>query len=368
LWTPASSLNEVSLKFFQLTPSSKRQLARFKSIKRGYWSFIIFSALIFLSVFLELLISERALVVKYNDKYYFPTYGQQIPGLQFGLDYEYETNYRELKAKLAGSPDHFVILPLVPWGPLENDLEARFDANSKRLYPPFAPDIGRKHYFGTDSTGRDILARLFYGFRIAIAFSIFLLFINYIVGIAIGCFMGWFGGRTDLYLQRFIEVLSNIPFLYVVMIVASIVTPTFFSLALIMAAFGWINMTWYMRTATYREKARDYILAARSLGASDTRIIFKHIIPNSLALIITFIPFSISGGIVSLTSLDFLGYGLPAPTPSWGGLLDEGVRNLSAHWIITSVVTAMVIILVVVTFMGEAIREAFDPKKHTTYE
>lgn len=325
-------------------------------------------ALILVSLFLELFISERALLVKYENKYYFPTYGQQIPGHEFGLDYEYETNYRDLQVKFSGSADHFVFLPIVPWGPLENDLEARFDQNSQRLYPPFAPEYSRKHYLGTDSTGRDILARLFYGFRIAIAFSIFLLFINYFAGITIGCFMGWLGGRTDLYMQRFIEVLSNIPFLYVVMIVASIVTPTFFSLGLIMAGFGWISMTWYMRTATYREKARDYILAARSIGASDFRIIFKHIIPNSLALILTFIPFSISEAIVSLTSLDFLGYGLPAPTPSWGGLLDEGVRTLSAYWILSSVVTAMVIVLILVTFMGEAIREAFDPKRHTTYE
>ena len=356
------------MKFFKMSPASKRQFARFKSIKRGYWSFVIFMSLILVSVFLELFISERALLVKYENKYYFPTYGHQIPGNVFGLDYEYETNYRELHEKFAGSSDNFVVLPLVPWGPLENDLEARYDQNSKRLYPPFAPEYARKHYLGTDSTGRDILARLFYGFRIAIAFSIFLLFINYFAGIMIGCFMGWLGGRTDLYMQRFIEVLSNIPFLYVVMIVASIVTPTFYSLGFIMAAFGWISMTWYMRTATYREKARDYILAARSIGASDFRIIFKHIIPNSLALILTFIPFSISEAIVSLTSLDFLGYGLPPPTPSWGGLLDEGVRTLSAYWILSSVVTAMVIVLILVTFMGEAIREAFDPKRHTTYE
>lgn len=353
---------------FRLDPVTKRQFARFRSIKRGYISFLLFMFLLLLCSVLELWVNQRAIIVQHEGKLYFPTYGDMIPGREFDLDYDYETNYRELSQIKEKSGEGFVLMPLVPWGPYENDLDARINADGNRIYPPFAPELSRKHYLGTDSTGRDILARLFYGFRIAISFSLVLLFVNYLVGVTLGCLMGWLGGRFDLFLQRLIEILSNIPFLYVVMIVASIVTPTFTTLALIMAAFGWMGMTWYMRTATYKEKARDYIQAARALGASDFRVIFRHIIPNSLALIITFIPFSISSGIVSLTSLDFLGYGLPAPTPSWGELLDQGVKNLNAQWIVSSVVTAMVLILVMVTFIGEAIREAFDPKKHTTYE
>jgi microcin C transport system permease protein len=359
---------KILFKKIHFSPTTKRQFARFKSIKRGYWSFIFFMFLLFICTILELVINERALFVSYQGKYFFPTYGEQISGQTFGLGYEYETNYRELQKKLEVSREGLVIMPLIPWGPIENDLEPRFNERGEKLYPPFAPEFARKHYLGTDSTGRDILARLFYGFRIAISFSLFLLFINYLMGVTLGCLMGWLGGKFDLILQRLIEILSNIPFLYVVMIVSSIVTPTFSSLAFIMAAFGWMGMTWYMRTVTYREKERDYIMAVKALGAGNMRIIFSHVIPNSLALIVTFIPFSISSGIVSLTSLDFLGYGLPPPTPSWGGLLDEGIRNLSAQWVIGSVVTAMVVILIVVTFMGEAIREAFDPKKHTTYE
>jgi len=352
----------------RLDPVTKRQFARFRSIKRGYWSFLLFLFLLLLCVILELWINQRALVVSHKGEIYFPTYGDMIPGREFDLPYDFETNYRELADLKRANGDGYVLMPVVPWGPFENDLEARNNSQGQRIYPPFAPEWGRKHYLGTDSTGRDILARLFYGFRIAISFSMLLLFVNYLVGVTLGCLMGWIGGRFDLILQRIIEILSNIPFLYVVMIVASIVTPTFTTLALIMAAFGWMGMTWYMRTATYKEKARDYIQAARALGASDFRVIFRHVIPNSLALIITFIPFSISSGIVSLTSLDFLGYGLPAPTPSWGELLDQGVKNLNAQWIVSSVVVAMVLILIMVTFIGEAIREAFDPKKHTTYE
>ena len=152
------------------------------------------------------------------------------------------------------------------------------------------------------------------------------------------------------------------------MIVASIITPSFGLLILLMVVFGWMGMTWYMRTATYKEAARDYVMASRSLGASNTRIIFRHILPNTLSLIITFVPFSITGGITSLTSLDYLGFGLPPPTPSWGELLKQGTDNLDALWIVTSVVSALVILLVMVTFVGETIREAFDPKKHTIYE
>jgi microcin C transport system permease protein len=249
----------------------------------------------------------------------------------------------------------------VPFNPYENDLR-------DGTYPPFPPSAREKHFLGTDAVGRDIVARLVYGFRIAIVFSLLLLAANYAIGVFIGSAMGFWGGKFDLIFQRIIEIWSNIPFLYVIIIISSIVVPNFFMLIFIMAIFGWIGITWTMRTVTYKERAREYVLAARALGASNFRIILKHIIPNTIAIIVTFAPFSVSGGIVALTSLDYLGFGLPPPTPSWGELIQQGWTNLDAWWISGSVIGAMVITLMIVTFIGEGVREAFDPKLHTTYE
>lgn len=346
----------------RLNPLTKKKLKRFSSIKRGFFSFVILIAMIFLSLFAEIFINSRALIVYYNGSFWFPTYGDMIPGKTFGLNYEYETNYRVLKNRLKEKKDgNFVIMPPVPFNPYENDLK-------ENSYPPFPPSFSERHFMGTDNVGRDILARLVYGFRTAMLFSVVLLVLNYAIGISLGCAMGYFGGKFDLLFQRILEIWSNIPFLYVVIIVSSIMVPSFMVLLLIMAFFGWINMTWVMRTMTYKEKEREYVLAARSLGASHFRIIFRHIIPNTISVIITYAPFAVSGGIVTLTSLDYLGFGLPAPMPSWGELLQQGWSNMSAWWISSSVVSALVITLMTVTFIGEGIREAFDPKMYSYYE
>jgi len=285
-----------------------------------------------------------------------------IPGKTFGLNYEYETNYKELKKIFSAKKNgDYILMPLVPYNPYENDLK-------KDSYPPFPPTYKSKHYLGTDNMGRDILARLLYGFRTAIFFALILLAVNYIIGISIGSVMGYFGKKFDLFFQRIIEIWSNIPFLYVIIIISSVISPNFFILLFIMALFGWIGITWTIRTMTYKEKEKEYILAVKAAGASDYRIIFKHIIPNTIAVIVTFAPFSISSGIVALTSLDYLGFGLPAPTPSWGELLAQGSANMSAWWILSSVIAAMAIVLIAVSFIGEAAREAFDPKMHSVYE
>ncbi len=346
----------------RLNPLTLKKLRRFRSIKRGYYAFVVFVLMVVASLTAELLINSRALIVRYEGTLYFPTYSEILPGSHFGLDYDYETDYRQLKAAFkAEGKGNWVLLPPVPYNALENDL--RDDA-----FPPFPPSIEDRHFLGTDAVGRDILARLVYGFRIAIFFSLGLLLTNYIIGISIGCAMGYFGGAFDLFFQRIIEIWSNIPFLYIIIIIASVVTPNFLILILIMAFFGWIGITWTMRTITYKERAREYVLAAKALGASNLRIIFRHILPNTIAVIVTFAPFSVSGGIVALTSLDYLGFGLPPPTPSWGELLQQGWTNLSAWWISGSVVMAMLMTLLSVTFIGEAVREAFDPKMHSVYE
>ncbi len=345
-----------------LNPQTVKQLKRFRSIKRGYWSAVLLGILVILCLVAELLVNSRALMVSYEGEWYFPTYGAQNPGTTFGLDYAYETNYRELRKKFETEDQgNWVLMPPVPYNAFENDLRVG-------NYPPNAPSLADEHYLGTDSTGRDILARLVYGFRIAIAFSTLLLVFNYVAGIIIGCAMGYFGGAFDLLFQRVIEIWSNIPFLYVIMIVASVVVPTFFTLVVVLALLGWTQLTWNMRTSTYKEKGREYVSAARALGAGNIRIVGSHILPNTIAVIVTFIPFSIASGITFLTALDYLGFGLPPPTPSWGELLSQGTNQLQAPWIVTSVVAAMVVVLLMVTYVGEAIREAFDPKQFTYYE
>lgn len=346
----------------RLDPITRDRLTRFQGIRRGWWSALILMALIVFTLVAELFVNSRALIVHYQGELYFPTYGAVIPGTTFGEDYAYETNYKLLKKRFADEgAGNWVLMPPVPFDPYEiNSYAGEF--------PPHAPNMERAHYLGTDIAGRDVTARLVYGFRIAIWFSIALLASTYVIGIILGCLMGYRGGWFDLVVQRLIEVWSNVPFLYIIMIVASIVTPDFGMLVFLMVIFGWMGMTWYMRTATYKEVSRDYVMAAKALGASDWRIITTHILPNTVSVIVTFIPFSVAGGITALTALDYLGFGLPPPTPSWGELLKQGTDRLDAAWIVTSVVSGLVLVLVMVTFVGEAIREAFDPRRLTRYE
>lgn len=345
-----------------LTPQAKKRWVKFKALKRGYFSFILISILIILSLFAELIANNRPIVIHYDGDIHFPTYGDILPGTRFGFDYQWEVNYKDLQQKFnQENSSNWMIMPIIPFNPLESDF-------IEGEYPPYAPSIDSEHYLGTDMAGRDIASRLIYGFRIAILFSLFLLAVTYIIGVFIGALMGYLGGAFDLVFQRLIEVLSNIPILYVIMIVASIVTPDFWTLVLLLAAFSWMGLTWYMRTETYRENSREYVMAARAIGASHSRIIFKHILPNSVSILVTFFPFSVVSGITSLTSLDYLGFGLPAPTPSWGELLQQGTANLEYQWIAISAVAALSFVLTLVTFIGEAIREAFDPKKYSYYE
>jgi ABC-type microcin C transport system permease subunit YejE len=236
--------------------------------------------------------------------------------------------------------------------------------------PPNAPDWRRGHYFGTDSQGRDVASRLLYGFRISIFFALFLVLIGQAIGTAIGSLQGYLGGRFDIISQRVLEVLIAIPFLYVVIIMAALFVPSFWMLLLIMAIFQWISITFYMRTEMYREKTREYCLAARSYGASHLRIIFRHLLPNALTPLVTFTPFAIIGAIFALTGLDYLGYGLPAPTPSWGELIDQALQleNRNKLWLTFAPFGAITITLVLVVFIGESVREAFDPKQYARYE
>lgn len=361
----------------QFNPLTLKKFKRFKAIRRGYFSFWVIGVLTLLSLFAEFYANNRALVVHYEGRFYFTTFSQVYLGDEFGLEgVEAVTpvQYRELDRRWEEEKSrNWMLLPPIPYSPIENNTVT--NEQGLEIFKPIGPNWERQHYLGTDKTGRDILSRLIYGFRVAILFALAFMILTYLIGVTIGCLMGYFGGIFDILVQRLIEIWSNVPFLYMVIIIFSVI-PTGFDtttrigiLLGIMVLFSWTGMTYYMRTETYREKARDYTAAAQVLGAGTPRIIFHHILPNSISTIVTFMPFTVVSAISAITALDFLGLGLPPPTPSLGEMLQQGRDKITdAPWIISSAFASLVILLTLVTFIGEAIREAFDPRKYTIYQ
>ncbi|MCF7809942.1 ABC transporter permease subunit [bacterium] len=265
-----------------------------------------------------------------------------------------EANYRLLKQQLKEeNAGNWALMPLYPYGPYESLLVPNTE-------PPNPPS--REHWFGTDDRGRDVFVRLAYGFNVSISFSLCVLFISYLIGVSIGASLGYFGGRYDIIMQRFIEIWSALPFLYTVMIISSLVQPTFFLLVFIMMFVSWMGMTYFIRGEFYREKAKDYVHAAIAMGASDFTIVFKHILPNALTPVITFAPFAVVSGIGTLVGLDYLGFGLPPPTASWGEMIRQGMANIFSWWMVLFTFSLLFMTLLLVVFVGEAIREAFDPR------
>ena len=330
-----------------------KRFRKFKSIKRGYYSLILLTVFYLLSFGLEFIANNKAILVRYNGQYYFPTF-KYIPDQVFGGTSGAEPNYRDLKQQFeeAGG-GNFVLMPIIPYGPTESLLDLPGS-------PPHPPSW--EHLLGTDDRGRDVLVRLLYGFRISMSFALQVTFLSILFGIFIGGLQGYYGGRFDITVQRLIEIWSTVPTLYLVIIITSIFEPGYYWLVTILTLFGWMGITYYIRGETYREKSKEYVQAARAIGANDIAIIFKHILPNSLIPVITLTPFALVGNIFALTALDFLGFGLPAPTPSWGELMGQGMGNIYSYWLSLSPISALFITLLLVTFIGEAVREAFDPK------
>ena len=336
----------------------RRRFRRFRSIKRGWYSFLFLLTLYFLSFFAHLLVSDRALIVKYEGELYFPAFGNFYEGKEFGQRRIGEARYRELKKQFEedGIEDTWVVLPPYPFSPTEN-LLSELDGP-----PPHKPS--GEHWLGTDNRGRDVFARLVYGFWYSMSFAVGVLIGSYTIGVIVGAIFGFFGGRIDMYGQRLVEIWASLPFLYTVMIISNILQPGLKSLIFLVAIFSWVGISFYMRGEFYREKSRDYVSAAIAQGESRLSIMFRHILPNSLTPIISFAPFALVGAIISIVSLDFLGLGLPAPTPSWGELMSQGLDSLTSgdYHLIVSPVVALNATLLMVVFIGEAVREAFDPK------
>jgi microcin C transport system permease protein len=345
----------------------RKRLRKFRSIKRGYYCFLLVSAAYAVSFFLPLLINNTALAVHYQDRWYFPM-ASYYPASTFGQQAFGEPDYRALAQTFRQQKQGWVLLPLYPYSATESLLDLPGS-------PPNPPS--RQHIFGTDDRGRDIFARLAYGFNVSLSFSLLVLTISLATGVTVGALLGYFGGKVDILGQRLIEIWSSLPFLYTIIIVSSIVVPiylpgrnlvlqpSFWLLIVILTAFDWMGITYYVRGEFYREKAKDYVGAAIAIGASDRSIIFKHVLPNALTPVVSFAPFMIVANITALVALDFLGFGLPAPTPSWGELIGQGVDNLTKWWLIFFPLAAMFVTLLLIVFIGEAVREAFDPKEYS---
>lgn len=339
----------------------RRRWRKFRALKRGWYSFLLLAGAYFLSFFLFLLVSDRAIAVHYEGQTYFPAFAATFEGRiyqarDFGQRAIGETNYRTLAKTFASdsASENWILLPPYPYSPTESLLR-ELPGN-----PPHGPSL--EHWCGTDDRGRDVFARLAYGFRISISFALGVVALSYAFGAMIGAILGYFGGRIDFLGGRVVEIWAALPFLYTIIIISSIVQPTMTMLVVLLAAFGWIGISFYIRGEFYREKTRDYVAAAIAQGESNASVIFRHILPNSLTPVISFAPFAIVGSIGSLVSLDFLGFGLPPPTPSWGELVSQGLANIRKWHLVLFPLGALFGTLLMVVFVGEAIREAFDPK------
>lgn len=332
----------------------QRAWYRFKANKRGYYSLWIFSIVFVLSLFAELLSNDKPLLVHYQNEYYFPVF-KFYKETDFGGDFETEADYQDEYVRgILTSNGNWMLEPL-------NSFSYTTISYHSELANPAPPS--EFNVMGTDDRGRDVMARLIYGFRLSILFAISLTIVGTAIGILAGMLQGYFGGRTDLFFQRFIEIWGSMPELYLLIIFASIFQPSIWLLIILLSLFGWMGLSDYVRAEFLKGRNLDYVKSARALGLSNSGIMFRHLLPNSLTPVITFLPFRISGAILALTSLDYLGLGVPPDTPSLGELLSQGKENISAWWLSLSTFGVLVGALMMLIFIGEALREALDTRR-----
>jgi microcin C transport system permease protein len=332
----------------------RRAWLRFKRNRLGFWSLVVFSVLVVLSLFAEVLSTDKPLVVRYEGTTYFPAL-RDYSEKTFGGDFETPADYLDpfIRERITQGRNWAVYAPN-PYGPKT----LNYFATSPN---PAAPS--RENFFGSDDRGRDLLAQLIYGFRVSVLFALALTFIGVVLGVITGAIQGFFGGKTDLAFQRFIEIWGSMPELYLLIIFSAIFAPSVALLLVLLSLFGWMGLSDYVRAEFLRNRQMDYVRAARALGVGNLQIMWRHILPNSMTPVVTFLPFRMSAAILALTSLDFLGLGVPPGTPSLGELLSQGKANIDAWWISLSTFGVLVLTLMLLTFMGDALRDALDPRK-----
>ena len=341
-----------------MSPINQRRLQSFQANRRGYWSLWLFGLLFFVSLFAELVANDKPLMVSFSGDWTFPAFRHLvgltgIPETQFGGEFATEAEYRdEFVASLINEKGWMI------WPPIHYSYRT---INYK--LPSAAPSFPTsENWLGTDDQGRDVVARLIYGFRISVLFGLVLTFFSSIIGIAAGAVQGYYGGKTDLFFQRFMEIWSGMPQLYLLIILASFVEPNFWWLLLIMLLFSWMTLVGVVRAEFLRGRNLEYVRAAHALGMNNRQVMFRHILPNALVATMTFLPFILSGSITTLTALDFLGFGLPPGSPSLGELLAQGKANLHAPWLGITAFVILALQLSLLVFIGEAVRDAFDPR------
>lgn len=330
------------------------QWKRFKSNRLGYWSLWIFVVLFVLSLFAEVIANDRPLLVRYQGEFYVPIV-KDYAEKTFGGDFPTPTDYLDPDIKKTFSkPGNWAIYPLITY---------RYDTLNYFAKEPNPASPSRDNWLGTDDRGRDVLARLIYGFRLSVLFGLSLTILGVFLGVLSGALMGYWGGRVDLVSQRVIEIWSSMPELYLLIIFASIFSPSIGLLIILLSMFGWMGLSDYVRADFLKNRSLEYVRAARALGLSNSQIMWRHILPNSLTPVITFLPFRMSAAILALTSLDFLGLGVPADKASLGELLSQGKANLDAWWISLATFLVLAGTLMLLTFMGDALRDAFDTRR-----
>lgn len=339
-----------------LSPGA-RAWRRFKRNRLGYWSLVVFCVLVVGSLLAEVLSNDRPLIVRFEGQTYFPLV-KDYPETVFGGDFETPTDYLDpfIRDQITRG-DNWALYAPNPYGSKTINYFAK--------YPnPSAPT--RDNWLGTDDRGRDLLAQLIYGFRVSVLFALALTLIGVVLGVITGAIQGFFGGKTDLAFQRFIEIWSSMPELYLLIIFSAVFSPSISLLLILLSLFGWMGLSDYVRAEFLRNRQLDYVRAARALGLSNWQIIWRHVLPNSLTPVVTFLPFRMSAAILALTSLDFLGLGVPPGTPSLGELLSQGKNSIDAWWISLSTFAVLVTTLLLLTFMGDGLRDALDPRKIDT--
>jgi len=337
----------------RLSPLTRRRFENFRANRRGFWSLWVFLTLFVLSLVAEVIANDRPLLVRFDGAFYFPIV-RTYPETTFGGAFPTEAVYRDPAVDALIREKGWLVWPPIPF---------RYDTINYDLPVPAPAPPSRVNWLGTDDQGRDLAARLIYGFRISVLFGLTLTVLSSVFGVVAGAVQGYFGGLTDLLFQRFIEIWSGLPVLYLLIILASIVEPTFWWLLGLMLLFSWMSLVGVVRAEFLRARNFDYVRAARALGVRDRVIMFRHVLPNAMVATLTFLPFILSGSITTLTSLDFLGFGLPPGSPSLGEILAQGKANLQAPWLGITGFVVLAAMLSLLVFIGEAVRDAFDPRK-----